>query len=90
MIVLGEQGNDSALHIHVSILPQTPLPSRLPHNIEQSFLRYTVGPIGYPFKYSSVYMLMGFPGSPAGKESACNAGGIILYCGGLSFTRQDV
>ena len=23
------------MHIHVSILPQTPLPSRLPHNIEQ-------------------------------------------------------
>jgi len=28
----------------VSILPQTPLPSRLPHNIEQSSLCYRVGP----------------------------------------------
>ena len=26
------------------ILPQTPLPSRLPHKIEQSSLCYTVGP----------------------------------------------
>ena len=35
---------DSAICIHVSILPQTPLPSRFPHNFEQSFLCYTVGP----------------------------------------------
>ena len=32
------------MHIHVSIFPQTSLPSRLPHNIEQSALCYTVGP----------------------------------------------
>ena len=39
------QQSDSAIHIHVSILPQTPLPSpsRLPHNIEQSSLCYRVG-----------------------------------------------
>jgi hypothetical protein len=42
--VLGEQQRDSATHIHVSILPQTPLPSRLPYNIEQSSICYTVGP----------------------------------------------
>ena len=30
--------------MHVSILPQTPLPSRLLHNIEQSCLCYTVSP----------------------------------------------
>ena len=30
VIVLGE------MHLHVSILPQTPLPSSLPHDIEQS------------------------------------------------------
>ena len=35
---------DSAIHIHVSILLQTFLPSRLPHNIKQSYLCYTVGP----------------------------------------------
>ena len=43
VIVSGEQGRDSAIHIHVSFLPQTPLPSRLPHNIEQSSLCYIVG-----------------------------------------------
>ena len=36
VIVSGEQQRDSATHIHVSILPQTPLPSRMPHNTEQS------------------------------------------------------
>ena len=44
MIGSGGQQRDSAMHTHVSILPQTPLPSRLPHNIEQSSLCYTVGP----------------------------------------------
>ena len=34
VIVSGEQWRDSAEHIHVSILPQTPLLSRLPHNTE--------------------------------------------------------
>ena len=34
------QQSDSATHIHVSILPQSLLPSRLPHNIEQSSLWY--------------------------------------------------
>ena len=44
MIVLGEQQRDSAIYIHGSILPQTPLPSRLPHHIEQNCLCYTVDP----------------------------------------------
>ena len=44
VIVSGEQLRVSAIHIHVSVLPQTPLPSRLPDNIEQSSLGYTVGP----------------------------------------------
>ena len=35
---------DWVTHIHGSILPQTPLPSRLAHNTEQSSLCYTVGP----------------------------------------------
>ena len=42
--VSGGQQKDSAIHIHVSIVPQTPFPSGLPHNIEQSSLCYTVGP----------------------------------------------
>ena len=28
---------------HIAILSQTPLPSRLPHNVEKSSMRYTVG-----------------------------------------------
>ena len=44
VIVSGEQRRDSAICIHVSILPQTPLPSRLPHNIEQSSMCSPVGP----------------------------------------------
>ena len=36
VVVSGEQQRDSAIHIHVSVLPQTPLPSRLLHNTEQS------------------------------------------------------
>ena len=44
VIVSGGQRRDSAIHINVSILSQTLLPSRLPHNIEQSSLCYTGGP----------------------------------------------
>ena len=44
MIVSGGQWRDSARHIHVSISPQTPLPSRLPCKTEQISLCYTVGP----------------------------------------------
>ena len=33
-IVSGEQRRDSAIHIQASIFPQTPLSTRLPHNIE--------------------------------------------------------
>ena len=44
VIVSGEQRRDSAIHIYVSILPQTPVPSRLPHNIEQSSRCYILGP----------------------------------------------
>ena len=40
MIVSGEQGRDSAIHIHASILPQVPFPSRLPHNIKQSSVEH--------------------------------------------------
>ena len=32
------------LHMHISILSQTPLPSRLPYNIKQGSKCYTVGP----------------------------------------------
>ena len=36
VIVSGEQLRDSAIHIHVSVLLQTPLLCSLPHNTEQS------------------------------------------------------
>ena len=39
-----EQQQDSAIHIHMFILPQTPLPSRLPHDIEQTSLGWPAGP----------------------------------------------
>ena len=53
VIVSGEQLRDSAIHMHIAILPQTPLPSRLPHNMEQHSVCSTVGPVCLP--YSSVY-----------------------------------
>ena len=43
MIVSSAQQKDSAIHIHAFALPRTLLPSRLPHNIEQSSLCCTVG-----------------------------------------------
>ena len=43
MIVSGEQRWDSVVQIHVSIFPKTPLPARLPHDIEQSSLCCTEG-----------------------------------------------
>ena len=48
MIIPCWQQRDSTIHIHVSIFPKTPLSSRLPHNIEQSSLCYTVGPCWLP------------------------------------------
>ena len=44
MTVSGGEQKDSAIHTHVSILPQTLLPSRLPCNTEHSSMCYTVGP----------------------------------------------
>ena len=43
VIVSSGQHGDSVIFIHVSILPQTALPSRLPHNIEHNSRCYTVG-----------------------------------------------
>ena len=44
------------LCIHVFILPKTPLLSRLPHNIEQSSMCYTVGPYWLSILNIDVYM----------------------------------
>ena len=50
VMVSGGQQSNSAIHIHVSIFPQIPPTSRLPHNIEQSSLCYVVDLVGYPFQ----------------------------------------
>ena len=42
IIISDEQQRDSAIHTHIFICPQTSLPSRLPHNIEQSSMCNTV------------------------------------------------
>ena len=42
--VPGAHTSDSVIRIRVSILPQTPLPSGLLYNMEQSSLCYAVGP----------------------------------------------
>ena len=52
--VSGGQQRNSAVCIYVSILPQTPLPSRLLHNTEQSSLCYTVGPCQLSVLYIAV------------------------------------
>ena len=39
MLVSGGQQRDSAIHIHISIFPHTPFPSRLPHK----YFWFTVG-----------------------------------------------
>ena len=55
MIVSGEQQRDSPIHIHVSILLPTPLPSKLPHDIEQSSPCYSTSLLVIHFKCSSVH-----------------------------------
>lgn len=47
----GRQQRNPAMHIQVSILPQTPLPSRLPHNVWAEFLvLYTRSLLAIGFK----------------------------------------
>ena len=48
VIVSGEQGRDSTIHMRVSILFQTPLLARVPRNAEQSSMCYIVGPYWLP------------------------------------------
>ena len=55
VIVSGEQRRGSVIHTKVLILPQTPLPPRLPHTIEFHVLHYR-SLLVIHFKYSSVYM----------------------------------
>ena len=50
-----EQQRDSATHIYLSILPNTPLPSRLPYSIEQDSMCYTVSPCWLSILNITVY-----------------------------------
>ena len=79
VIVSGEQGRDSAIQTHVSILPQTPLPSSAPiqaaTNIEWSPMCYTIGLCWLSILNIAVPTpSLGFPCGSAGKASTCNAG----------------
>ena len=56
VIVLGGQRRDSAIHIHVSFLPQTPLSPGLPYDIEQSSLCSTIGPCWLKLVFSPMIM----------------------------------
>ena len=76
VIVSGERWRDSATHIHASIVPQTPLPSRLPHNIEQSSMCYTVGPCWLSILNMAMWTCPSFPGDSEGKESASHEGNL--------------
>ena len=58
MIVSGAQQRDSVIHIHVSILSQTALISRLPGNIEQSSVLYSRTLLVIDFKYSRLLLLL--------------------------------
>ena len=55
VIVSGEQGRDSVIQIHVSILPQIPLLSRLTNNTEQSSMCHTIGPCWLSILNIAVY-----------------------------------
>ena len=61
VIVSSEQQRDLAIdvHIHVSVLPTTLLPSRLPHNTEQRVhVLYSRSLLFICFKYNTMYMAM--------------------------------
>ena len=76
----GEPQRDSATHIHVYILPQAPLPSRLPHSIEQSsrYLLYIRSLLVILFKYSSVYMSIPNWVAVGGGRGVAGDGGVGL------------
>ena len=62
VIISDGQKRDSAIYTHVSILPQSPLPSRLPHIIEwNSFGLYSRSLLVIHFNYSSVALFSNHP-----------------------------
>ena len=56
VIVSGEHWRDSAISVHVSILTQTPLSSRLPDNIAEFPVLYSRSLLVIHFKYTSVHL----------------------------------
>ena len=48
VLVSGAQQSNSVIHIHISILPQTPLLSKLSHNIEELYISFSSGPQLWP------------------------------------------
>ena len=56
VIVSGEQQRDSAIHIHVSILPQTPSHPGCHITLSKVPCAYSRSLLATHFKYSSVYM----------------------------------
>ena len=74
MIVSDGQRRDSSIHIHVSLLPKTPLPSSLPHNIEQCSMCYTIGTcwqITCSYKFSVLYQHLHFWNAKAKDLTLC-------------------
>ena len=55
-MISDEQKRDSAIHLWLFVLPQTSLSSRLPYNIEQSSMCYTVGLCSLPILNLAVCM----------------------------------
>ena len=87
MIVSGGQQRGSAIGMHVSIPPQTLLPSSLPHNIEQHSWAHSRSLLVIHFKYNSVYMsipnTLTIPSpqlSPVTMSSFSKAVSLLLFC----------
>ena len=84
VIVSGGRCRDSAIHIHVSLLPQTPLPSRLPHRMEQSFLCSVVGPCWLPILFFEItyvlFLVVLSLRCQARAFSSCGIVRVTLHC----------
>ena len=57
VIISCAQQSNGAMQRHVSILPQTLLPTRLPHNFQQSSLCYIGGLVSTPFMCAIQWLL---------------------------------
>ena len=90
VVISGEQWRDSAIHIRVSILPQTPLLSRLAHNRWAEFhVLYSRSLLVIHFKCNRVYMTfpksLTIPFPPAMVSSFSKS--VSLFCSVSKFTR---